>query len=57
MLLSIIVPVYNTGVRIKKCLESLSNLKEREIEFIIINDGSTDDTASYFKEFQNNRVY
>lgn len=52
MLLSIIIPVYNAGERVKKCLESIGRLEEKNLEIIVINDGSTDNTAEYFKEFQ-----
>lgn len=44
MLLSIIIPVFNAEKKIVRCLESLSELKEKSIEFIIVNDGSTDGT-------------
>ena len=43
---SIIVPAYNVEKYIVKCLESLIKQSLKEIEIIVINDGSTDDTAS-----------
>ena len=43
-LVSIIIPVFNAEKKIVRCLESLSELKEKSIEFIIVNDGSTDGT-------------
>lgn len=46
MLLSIIVPVFNGEKRIERCLESLTTVKESDVEFIIVNDGSTDGTKS-----------
>lgn len=52
MILSIIIPVYNAGKRVRKCLESVSRLEETDIEIIVINDGSTDDTAEYFEAFR-----
>lgn len=45
MLLTIIVPVYNGEKKIRRCLDSLEKLKEERLEFLIINDGSTDYTA------------
>ena len=39
---SIIVPVYNVEQYIDKCLNSLVNQTLQDIEFIIVNDGSTD---------------
>lgn len=39
---SIIVPVYNVENYIEKCLDSLINQTLKDIEIIIINDGSKD---------------
>ena len=50
--ISIIVPVYNTQNQLKKCLESLVNQTKNDIEIIIINDGSTDNSESIIKEYK-----
>lgn len=42
---SIIVPVYNEGKVLKDSINSLSQLDYPNYEIIIVNDGSTDDTA------------
>ena len=50
--ISVIVPVYNTGKYIKRCLDSIVNQTiESEIEIIVINDGSTDDSDERIKEY------
>lgn len=41
-LISIIVPVYNAEEYIERCINSLINQTYRNIEIILINDGSTD---------------
>ncbi len=41
---SVIVPVYNVEKYISKCLESLSNQTLKDIEVIIVNDGSPDNS-------------
>ncbi len=43
--ISVIVPAYNAASWIKKCLNSIIKQTYENLEIIIINDGSTDDTA------------
>ena len=51
MKLSLIVAAYNVQDYILCCLKSLSNQKMEDVEFLIVDDGSTDDTAHYVKNF------
>lgn len=51
MLLSIIIPAYNKEEKIVRCLESLRTLEASDLEFIIVNDGSTDDTKSVCEKY------
>lgn len=51
--LSIIVPVFNVGKLVKKCLDTLINQSYSDIEIIIINDGSTDNSKEYIELFRN----
>ena len=48
---SIIVPVYNAGIKLERCLESLVNQTEKDIEIIVINDGSTDDSEQIINKY------
>ncbi|WP_099205072.1 glycosyltransferase family 2 protein [Scatolibacter rhodanostii] len=52
--LSIIVPVYNTEKYLEQCLESLirQNALNIEIEIIVINDGSTDNSKQILDQYQ-----
>ena len=50
MILSIIIPVYNTEQYIKKCLESCLHQNEMEYEIIIIDDGSPDNSVDIVKQ-------
>lgn len=52
-LISIIVPVYNVEKHIKRCIDSLLCQTYENIEIIIINDGSTDQTAQILSEYSN----
>ena len=51
---SIIVPVYNAGIKLERCLESLVNQTEKDIEIIVINDGSTDDSEQVINKYVEN---
>ena len=57
-LISIIVPVYNTENYLEKCLYSLVNQTYKNIEIIIIDDGSTDNSMNIIQKFvlADNRV-
>lgn len=49
--LSIIIPVYNKSKYLRECLESVASQTLKEIEIIIIDDGSTDNSAEICKQF------
>ena len=49
---SIIVPFYNVEKYIEKCLTSLVNQTLNEIEIILVNDGSKDNSEKIAKEFE-----
>lgn len=51
---SVIIPVYNTENYIEKCLESVKDQTLKNIEIIVVNDGSTDNSSSIIKKFINN---
>lgn len=53
MKLSIIIPVFNAEKYLKKCLDSVINCKEKEIECILVNDGSKDSSEIICKEYCN----
>lgn len=52
--LSIIVPVFNVGSLVKRCIETLINQSLCDIEILIINDGSTDDSSIYIEPYLTN---
>ncbi len=55
---SVIVPIHNTEQYLKRCLESLINQSLQEIEIILIDDGSTDNSLKLIKSYaeKDNRI-
>lgn len=45
-LISVIVPVYNTGLYLKNCVESIINQDYKNLEILLVDDGSTDNLSS-----------
>lgn len=54
--ISVILSVYNGGKYIKEAVESILNQTFKDFEFIIIDDGSTDTTASVLDSFKDPRI-
>lgn len=48
---SIIVPVYNSELYIEKCLDSIVNQKYDNLEVIVIDDGSTDNSNAICRQY------
>ena len=48
--ISIIVPVYNVEKYVKKCIKSLMSQTLKDIEIIVVDDGSTDNSMSIVEE-------
>ena len=50
--ISIIVPVYNAQKYLKKCIDSIINQTYKNIEILLINDGSKDNSLKICKEYE-----
>lgn len=50
-LVSIIVPVYNSAKYLVECMESLIGQTYRNVEIIVINDGSTDESVDIIQHY------
>ena len=61
MKLSVIVPVYNVEQYLDKCLDSLVNQTLKDIEIIVVNDASPDNSKKiinkYMKKYKNIKYY
>lgn len=55
---SVIIPVYNTELYVEEAVRSIMNQTLQELEIIIINDGSTDQSLSIIEKLANedNRI-
>ena len=51
ILLSIIIPIYNSESTLARCIESVINNDHMNIEIILINDGSCDDSLQICSEY------
>lgn len=51
-MVSIIVPIYNVGIYLDQCIQSIINQSYKNIEIILVNDGSTDESFDICKRFQ-----
>ena len=54
--LSIIIPVYNKAEYVDRCLHSILEQDYTNFELIIIDDGSTDESANIIKQFTDSRI-
>lgn len=55
-LITVIINVYNGEKYIKKCIDSVINQTYKNLEILIINDGSTDNTLKICKSYNDRRI-
>src|SRR5690554_1707962 len=55
-MISVILPVYNAGNFLKETIASILGQTEKNIELIIINDGSTDNSEEIILGFDDERI-
>ena len=56
LVISIIVPIYNTEKYLEKCIDSLINQTYKDLEIILINDGSKDNSDKIVNKYKDSRI-
>lgn len=57
MKISIIIPVYNVENYLKSCIDSVIRQSYKNIEIILINDGSTDNSKEICEQYEKNYTF
>lgn len=55
-LISILMPAYNAGIYLREAIEGVLRQTYTNFEFIILNDGSTDDTEKIINSYRDSRI-
>lgn len=55
---SVVIPIYNSGKKLHKCIKSILNQTFKDFELILVNDGSTDNSLDICKHYskKDNRI-
>lgn len=54
--ISVIIPIYNAENKIENCVRSIINQSYKNIEIILVNDGSTDDSLNIINKIKDSRI-
>lgn len=51
MLVSVLIPVYNVAQYLPKCLDSIVNQTYQQLQVVVVDDGSSDNSLSIVKDY------
>lgn len=51
-LISVIIPIYNSEKYLKRCIESVLNQTYKNLEILLVDDGSTDTSLEICKNYE-----
>ena len=54
-LVSVIIPLYNKEKYIKRCIDSLVKQTYKNLQIIIVDDGSTDNSTDIISQYKDER--
>lgn len=55
-MITVLMPVFNGELYLKKSIKSVLNSQFKKFEFLIVDDGSTDNSKSLIKSFKDKRI-
>ena len=50
--IGIVVPVYNVGMYLERCITSVLNQTYKNIELVLVDDGSTDNSGKICDDYE-----
>lgn len=54
--ISVVMPMYNAAPYLRACIDSVLSQSFKDFEFVIVDDGSTDDSVRIVESYNDSRV-